>query len=339
VNQSSTFRAIRNTLRAQPTIDLRSDSSSLPSTEMLRAITLARLGNDVYGEDPTANELEGTVARMLAKESAVLMPTGVMANQIALSVLAGPDQLIAVGNGSHLLVFEGTMSQRELMPLDDTSDEMFVELAWSARHSVAAVAIENTHLTREGHVMDPGLFDHIAKSGLPIHLDGARLMNAAAALGAQPAEIAACATTVMLTLSKGLGAPIGSVLAGPTVLMNHARQLRQALGGGLAQAGIVASAGLVALRRPLDDFRSDHRRAALLRTAAEHRWPGSTTPRTSVGTNIVIWSPPDIGGVVAQLAESGILVLPWGDSSIRAVTHSGISDQSIDRVVERIASL
>ena len=326
-------------LRAQPIVDLRSDSSSLPSGAMLRAMAAARLGNDMYGEDPTANELEAVAARLLGKESAVLMPSGVMANQIALSVLAGPDQLVAVGSLSHIHVFEGALPQRRLMPLDDTDDGRFVELAWSARHTVAAIAVENTHMAREGHVMSPALLAPLAQGGIPVHLDGARLMNAAAALEVRPEEIATHATTVMLTLSKGLGAPIGSVLAGPDDLMKRARQVRLALGGGLAQAGIVAAAGRVALRRPPEDFRADHHRAARLRAAAERRWPGSTMPRTSEATNIVMWSPPDAGSVVARLAERGILVLGWGDTFIRAVTHPGVSEQSMDRVVEEIASL
>ena len=325
--------------QVQPAVDLRSDSSSLPSGEMLQAMAAARLGNDMYGEDPTANELEAAAARLLGKESAVLMPSGVMANQIALSVLAGPDQPVAVGSLSHIHVFEGDLPQRRLMPLDDTDDDRFVELVWSARHTVAAVAVENTHMAREGHVMSPALLASLAQGGVPIHLDGARLMNAAAALDVRPDEIAAHATTVMLTLSKGLGAPIGSVLAGPDDVMKRARRLRLALGGGLAQAGVVAAAGLVALRRPLADFRSDHQRAVRLRAAAEQRWPGSTLPRTSEATNIVMWSPPDVGSVVARLADRGILVLAWGDTFIRAVTHPGVSEQSMDRVVEEIASL
>jgi threonine aldolase len=326
-------------LQAQPIVDLRSDSSSLPSSEMLQAMTATRLGNDMYGEDPAANELEAAAARLLGKESAVLMPSGVMANQIALSVLAEPDQLVAVGSLSHIHVFEGALPQRQLMPLDDTDDGRFIELAWSARQTVAAVAVENTHMAREGHVMSPALLAPLAQGGIPIHLDGARLMNAAAALDVRPDEIAAHATTVMLTLSKGFGAPIGSVLAGPDDLMKQARQLRLAIGGALAQAGIVAAAGLVALPRPLADFRADHDRAARLRAAAEQRWPGSTLPRTSEATNIVMWTPPDAGSVVARLADRGILLLPWGDTFIRAVTHPGVSEQSMDRVVEEIAAL
>ena len=218
----------------------------------------------MYGEDPTANELEAVAARLLGKEPAVLMPSGVMANQIALSVLAGPEQLVAVGSLSHIHVFEGDLPQRRLMPLDDTDDGRFIELAWSARHTVAAVAVENTHMAREGHVMSPALLASLAQGGMPIHLDGARLMNAAAALDVRPEEIAAHATTVMLTLSKGLGAPIGSVLAGPDDVIKRARRLRLALGGGLAQAGIVAAAGLVALPSPPGAFsrRSPPGRAA-----------------------------------------------------------------------------
>ncbi|WP_255280202.1 beta-eliminating lyase-related protein [Actinomadura madurae] len=134
--------------------------------------------------------------------------------------------------------------------MDDSDEERFAEHLWSARDQVVALALENTHLMREGHVMTPEAAVRFARIGVPVHLDGARLMNAAAALEVPPADLAACATTVTLTLSKGLGAPIGSVLAGPEEVMNRARQSRLAMGGSLAQAGVVAAAGLVALRRP-----------------------------------------------------------------------------------------
>ncbi|MCP9951476.1 threonine aldolase family protein [Actinomadura madurae] len=323
----------------EPIVDLRSDSSSLPSTEMLRAMQTARLGNDLYGEDPTANELEAAAARLLGKDSAVLMPSGVMANKVALSVLAEPDQLIAVGRLSHINLFEDSLPQRLLLPVDDSDEERFAEHLWSARDQVVALALENTHLMREGHVMTPEAAVRFARIGVPVHLDGARLMNAAAALEVPPADLAACATTVTLTLSKGLGAPIGSVLAGPEEVMNRARQSRLAMGGSLAQAGVVAAAGLVALRRPPEEFRADHRRAARIRAAAEERWPGSTSPRTAPGTNIVIWSPPEAPGVLARLADRGIHVLPWGETSIRAVTHPGISEQDIDHVVDAIGAM
>jgi threonine aldolase len=326
-------------IRVHPVVDLRSDGSSLPSSEMLRAITVAQLGNDHYGEDPTANELEATVARLLGKESAVLMPSGVMGNQIALSVISPPDQVVAVGQLSHIHLFEKGLPQRQLMLVDDTDDEGFADRIWSARREVAAVAIENTHMTREGHVMLPEVAARFTQTGLPVHLDGARLINAAVALDVAPAEIARYSTTVMFTLSKGLGAPIGSVLAGPGGLMKRARQLRLALGGTLAQAGVIAAAALVALRRPADQFRADHRRAARIRAAAEARWPGSTRPRTTAGTNIVMWSPPAPGNVIARLADHGILVLPWGETSIRAVTHPGVNEHATDRAVEVIESL
>lgn len=321
-------------------VDLRSDTCSLPSAEMREAMLAAALGNDMFREDPSVNELEKRVATMLGAEDAVLMPTGVMANQIGLWLHLDGNRPIGVGKGSHVHCFEDLAANgiNDHLLLPDHDDQIFLSAARAEADSLCALAIENTHLTREGHVSDLNHHRALARIGIPIHLDGARLMNAAAALDVELAAIAQYATTIMLTLSKGFGAPLGSLLAGPQDLMARARQRRTTVGGALAQAGWIAAPGLIALERSPEGFRADHRRAARFRRTIEAMWPGSTRPRTSPGTNIVLFSPPDPAAVVEKAAAQGLLLLPWGDSTIRAVFHATITDSDLERAQTVITS-
>jgi threonine aldolase len=326
-------------------IDLRSDSCTMPTGRMREAMSAAVVGNDMYGEDPTVNALEARAADLLGKQAAVFMPSGVMANQVAISVLAGDGRGVLVGEMSHLHAFEGPWSSRPLVAVSEEPGgdgeaalaERMAE-AVAARPELGAVAIENTYMAEAGRVLSEGFCRAVASFGLPVHLDGARLMNAAAATGTTPAQLAAHATTVMLTLSKGFGAPVGSVLAGPADLMQNARLLRLGRGGAMAQAGVFAAAALVALERPVAAFAADNAQAAEIYAAAERRWPGSTGSRHLPVTNIVIFTPPDRYRVLAHLAARGVLGFPWGEKEIRLVTHGDITDDGLSRCVEAIAT-
>jgi threonine aldolase len=327
------------------TIDLRSDSCTMPTGRMREAMRTAVVGNDMYGEDPSVNELEARAADLLGKQAAVFMPSEVMANQVAISVLAGDGRGVLVGETSHLHLFEGPWSSRPLVVVSEEPDadgeaalaERMAE-AVAARPELGAVAIENTHMARAGRVLSEAFCRAVASLGLPVHLDGARLMNAAAATGATLAQLAEHATTVMLTLSKGFGASAGSVLAGPADLMQNARLLRLGRGGAMAQAGVFASAALVALERPVTAFAADNARAGEIYAAAERRWPGSTGDLHGPVTNIVIFIPPDRDQVLAHFADQGVLGFPWGEKEIRLVTHGDITDDGLNRCVEAIAT-
>ena len=326
-------------------VDLRSDSCTLPTDAMRAAMAGAAVGNDMYREDPSVNRLEAHVAQLLGKEASVFMPSGVMANQVAISLLADEGQSVLVGELSHLHHIEGAWSRRPLITAheepDEPSDEALVERmakAVAAHTEIGAVAIENTHAAQAGHVRSLEFCRAVSSFGLPVHLDGARLMNAAAASGHTLVELAGYATTVMFTLSKGFGAPAGSVLAGSADLMSWARLLRLGHGGAMAQAGVLAAAALVALERPVAAFADDNARAGELYAAAERRWPGSTGVRSSPVTNIVIFTPPDRNQVLAHLSALGILGIAWGADSIRLVTHGDVTDVDLDRCIAGLAA-
>ena len=328
-------------------VDLRSDTVTRPTSEMRRAMAEAEVGDDGFGDDPTVARLEAAFAERIGKEAALFVPSGTMANQIALRLLGRPGTVVLVGRREHVVVREaggaGRNAAAQLVALDDADGTLDpAEVArWVADGGVgwaepSAVFVEDTHGEVGGRVWPLEQLHAVAAAGLPVHLDGARLWNAAVASGTTVAERAATATTVTCCLSKGLGAPVGSLLAGPADLVARARVERKRLGGGLRQVGILAAAGLVALER-VERLAEDHERARRLAAAAADRWSGSVDVAL-VHTNIVRIAVPDPATVVAHLADHGVLGLPGSADTVRLVTHADVDDGDIDRAAAAIGS-
>lgn len=328
-------------------VDLRSDTVTRPTDAMRRAMAEAEVGDDGFGDDPTTARLEAEVADRLGKEAAVFVPSGTMANQLALRVLAAPGDVVLCGRSQHVVVREDGAAGRnggpQLVTLDDadgTIDPAAVtRWAADARRGWSrpgAVFVEDTHGEVGGRVWPLDRLHEVAAAGVPVHLDGARLWNAAVASGRTPAERAAPATTVATCLSKGLGAPVGSLLSGPADVVQAARRERKRLGGTMRQVGVLAAAGLVALDR-LDRLAEDHERARRLAEAAAARWPGSVDPG-AVETNIVLVRLAEVEPVVAHLAEHGVLALASRADTLRLVTHADVDDADLARAVAAIAS-
>lgn len=327
-------------------VDLRSDTVTRPTPAMRRAMADAEVGDDGFGDDPTVNRLQAAFAALVGKEAALFVPSGTMANQIAVRLLGRPGTVVLTGRRQHVVVREagatGTNATAQLVTLDDDDGTLDpAEVArWRADSGVgwaapSAVLVEDTHGEAGGRVWPLDRLRALGALGLPVHLDGARLWNAAVASGTSVAERAEPATTVTCCVSKGLGAPVGSLLAGPADLIAQARVERKRLGGGMRQVGVLAAAGLVALER-IDRLADDHARARHLAEAAAARWPGSVVP-TDVHTNIVLVEHPDPGGLLAHLAAADVLAVPASATAVRFVTHADVDDADIERVVASLA--
>jgi threonine aldolase len=318
---------------------------------MRDAMAHAVLGDDGFGEDPTVRQLEEVFATRVGKEAAVFVPSGVMANQMALRVLTRPGDVIVAGRHQHVVSFEMGASARnssvQFALVDDTTGEVALEevmdlIDATADHqvSVAMVAVENTHMFSGGRVWDPQRLAALAHAigERPVHLDGARLFNAAVATGRSASDLAAPATTVMACLSKGLCAPVGSLLAGPAELMVRARVERKRLGGAMRQVGVLAAAGLIALETMVDRLAQDHRRARVLAALVAAAFPESHYDPTTCATNIVAFDHPQARQIVHELNERGV----WGDTvaprRVRLVTHAGVNDDDLDFVGDVLAT-
>jgi threonine aldolase len=326
-------------------VDLRSDTVTRPTAAMRRAMADAEVGDDGWGEDPTVNQLEATFADRLGKEAAVFVPTGIMGNQIALRLLGRPGTRVLAGRHQHIVAYEhgaaALNAPIQFDLLDDTDGRLDAAAAEAAvadgNVPVSAVFIENTHMEASGAPWPLDAVDAIASLGLPVHMDGARLFNATVATGISPHDYAARATTVMCCLSKGLGAPVGSLLAGSADLIDQAREERKRLGGAMRQAGILAAAGLVALRDHVDRLAEDHARARRLAVAVAARYPGSLDPAT-VQTNIVVFPHAKPAPFCAHLAAEGVQAVPLGPGKVRFVTHLDVDDEGIARATRAIAT-
>ena len=309
----------------------------------------AEVGDDGWGEDPTVNELEDAYAQRVGKEAAVYVPSGVMANQMALRVLAQPGSVVVAGRQSHVVAFELGAAARnvgvQFHAVDDTRGVFDpADVAWAlaaARHhqpDVSLVCVENTHMAASGATWSPDELAAVRRSaaGRPVHMDGARLFNAEVATGIAAAELAAEATTVMSCLSKGLCAPVGSLLAGPADVIGEARVERKRLGGAMRQAGILAAAGLVALHKMVDRLADDHVRARLLAEAVADRWPGSLDPG-AVHTNLVVFRHGAPEALVEHLRSAGVLASTIGPGVVRLVTHHDVDDEATERAARALA--
>jgi threonine aldolase len=334
-------------------VDLRSDTVTRPTAAMREAMARAEVGDDVYGEDPTINRLQERVAELLGKEAALFVPSGVMANQIALAVQTRPGDEVLVSTGAHCMWYESGAGAalcgvqfRQLGGDDGLFDAADVERTINPDNShyptTSLVAVENTHNRGGGRLVSPARIAGIAavarKHGLALHLDGARLMNAQVASGVSARELSAPFDTVSICLSKGLGAPVGSLLAGSAATIKHAHRRRKMLGGGMRQAGILAAAGLYALEHHVARLAEDHANARRIADGIA-RAPGLTVPVPE--TNIVVWDlqpevPIDAVTFVARARDRGLLLNPMGERRVRAVTHLEVDAQACTLAAERV---
>lgn len=342
-------------------IDLRSDTVTRPSPAMRRAMAEAEVGDDVYGEDPTVRALEEEGAAALGKEAALFVPSGIMGNQIALRLLAPRGSELLCDARAHVVMFEmgalAALSGILARPLDSTDGLPAPEAFRDAitprggyRVPTGALALENTHNVAGGRVYPRARLDPIlalaTEAGLPVHLDGARIFNAALALGTTPAALARGFDTVMFCLSKGLGAPVGSLLCADRERIAEARQVRRQLGGAMRQVGVLAAAGRVALAESPPLLERDHRHARrLAETLAET--PGVELDLDGVETNIVIFrlTVPAAGeespaaAWVARARAAGLLASSFGPDRVRLVTHRDLDGAAIDRAVGIVREL
>ena len=339
-------------------IDLRSDTVTKPTDEMRKAMARAEVGDDVYGEDPTVNRLQDMAAAMLGKRFALFVPSGTMANQLAIRSQTQPGQEIIVESKSHVVRYEqgaaGALAGVQLHWVTGERGIMTVEQVEAAirpndAHSIptALICIENTHNAGGGTIYPLSTIEKIralaVRQGIPMHLDGARLFNAVAATTLPPTVYAQHFETVSLCLSKGLGAPVGSLLiSNDQQLMDRARRFRRMYGGAMRQAGILAAAGIYALERHVARLKTDHEHAKKLARQLQHISAIQIAPQ-HVETNIVIFDIVDEhrtpAELVAALKKHGVLINAVGGPSYRAVTHLHITEKQIDEAVAVFAKV
>ncbi|MEM9946674.1 MAG: GntG family PLP-dependent aldolase [Cyanobacteria bacterium P01_D01_bin.36] len=334
-------------------IDLRSDTVTQPTTDMRQAIAQAPVGDDVLGDDPTVNELEGTVAQLLGKEAAVYMPSGTMTNQVALRSHTQPGDEILLEAEAHIYYYEGggpaalSGVSCKLLPSEGgvfTAETVTQSLRPHDPHfpPTKLVCVENTHNRSGGRIFPLQTIQEIAQvceqKDLRLHMDGARFWNACVATGISEADYAAPFDTVSVCFSKGLGAPVGSALVGSAAQMAVARRFRKMFGGGMRQAGMMAAGALYALRHQRDRLAEDHENAQLLAQGLQNM-KGVVIDPTAVETNIVNFEVIEQSAdeVVKELAQSGVAVLATGPQKIRAVTNLMVHRQDIQQAIDAIS--
>ncbi len=332
-------------------VDLRSDTVTQPTPEMRRAMADAEVGDDVYGEDPTVNRLQERAAEIFEREAALFVPSGSMGNLICIRLLAGPGKEVICDSRGHILNYElGSISAiagciPRAIPTEDGI------LTWKHIESAirppvyyltktGLISLENTHNVAGGRVLPTAVQDEVCdrahERGLPVHLDAARIFNAAVALGKPVAEITRKVDSIQFCLSKGLGAPVGSLVVGSKEFIEEARVLRKMLGGGMRQVGVLAAAGLVALEKTPPLLARDHQNAKTLAEGLAGISGISIAPG-QVETNILVF---DVSGtglsateISAQLKERGVLASAISPQAMRMVTHYDVSEAGIERAV------
>ncbi len=335
-------------IAAMRAIDLRSDTVTRPGAAMRQAMAAADVGDDVYGEDPTVNRLEAVAAARFGKQAAVFVPSGTMANQIAIRVHTQPGDGVIAGVGAHLWLYEGGAAaalsgvQISLVGEDGFfgADDVREEIAPDDPHfpRTRLVCVENTHNSSGGRVFPFEAIREISavarERGLAMHLDGARIFNAEAATGTAVAGWAAEFDSVAFCLSKGLGAPVGSLLTGSRELVRRARRFRKQFGGAMRQAGILAAAGLFALEHHTKRLSDDHANARRL-AAGLAELPDVRVPRAPE-TNMVFFQVPDAASFAARARERGVLIGAIDARSLRAVTHLDVSEADVEEALARL---
>jgi threonine aldolase len=326
-------------------IDLRSDTVTRPSEGMRRAMLEAPVGDDVFGEDPTVNRLEEYVADLLGKEAALYAPSGTMTNQIGVQVNTNRGEEVLLHEGSHIFVYEAgapailsSVQLRTLSGENGILDPETVRVAVRPRDvhfpRSSLLCLENTHNTAGGRVFPLEEFAAVAETakehGLKVHLDGARLFNAQAATGIPAREWCGHADTVSVCSSKGLGAPVGSLLAGDEETISEARRARKVFGGGMRQAGIIAAASLYAFENNIERLSEDHERARNLAAGLREAGYDAREP----DTNLVLVAVDDPPEFLRALAREGVLATPGKPGFVRLCTHLDAEDSDIETAVE-----
>lgn len=335
-------------------IDLRSDTVTKPTEEMLRAMAEAEVGDDVYREDPTVNRLEAIAAEILGKEAALFVTSGTQGNQVAvLTHCVNGDEVIAEAD-SHIFYYEGgAMSALAGVQTRTLAGERGALRAEDVERAIRGnnihfprtklICLENTHNRAGGAVISvaqmKSVYDIAKNHGIPVHLDGARLFNAAVAQGVAVSELSAFADTVQICMSKGLSAPVGSILAGNRAFIEEARWWRKKLGGGLRQAGYLAAPGIIALTQMTERLAEDHERAQQLAKGLRQL----SLQVEQVETNIVLVNTDSIGqtavAFLERLEEKGVLAVDFDEYVVRFTTHRHISEQHIETVVAAVEAL
>lgn len=337
-------------------VDLRSDTVTRPTPQMMEAMARAPLGDDGLDGDPTVRALEEATAERFGKAAGLFVASGTMGNLVAVLAHARMPGEVLAEPGSHLLNAERaaaglTGMHYRALPGEDglialTALEAALDTSPSTRCPSALVAVENTHNALGGSVARPGplaaLHALAASKGVPVHTDGARLFNAAVALGLPCSDMAAHTDSVTVCLSKGLSAPVGSVLMGDAAFIARARGIRRMLGGTLRQAGVIAAAGLVALEQMVERLAEDHARAQRLHQglrAMDEGWCTAAAPQTNIVQVRVGASAAEARRWEARLAEAGVLVRTGSAGLLRLVTHRHIDDTAVDRALQAFARL
>jgi threonine aldolase len=335
---------------ADGVIDLRSDTVTRPTAAMRRAMAEAEVGDDVFGEDPTVNRLQELAAERFGKQAALLTPSGTMANQLWLRVLARPGTEVVVEADAHIVNYEGGAGAllggvqfRTVAAPYGLLDAADVARAIRPDHfpltPTSLVCVESTHNRRGGTYYQPAALGAIRKvcddAGVRLYLDGARVFNACAAGGFAPADYAAHVDGLMVALSKGLSAPVGSLMVGTADAIAEARAWRRRYGGGMRQAGVIAAAGLVALEQMTERLAEDHANARLLAEAAAEAHPDGVDLR-QVQTNIVYIEDVDAPAVLTALRADGVLAAAMDPRTVRLVTHPDVSAKACTRAAEAL---
>jgi threonine aldolase len=358
ISSSSTLRGRSfEMVKIKEVIDLRSDTVTLPTEEMLEAIKHAELGDDVFGEDPTVNRLQEMAAEKMGKEAALLVTSGTQANLVSLMSNTKRGDAVILEAESHIYWYEvgGLSAIAGLLPLPikghmGALDPVDVEEAIRPKDihfpETTLVCIENTHNRSGGTIITPEqirAISEVAKAhGLKLYMDGARIFNAAVAMGIDMKEFTKHVDNLMFCLSKGLSCPIGSIVVGSHEFIEKARKARKILGGGMRQAGIIAAPGIIALEKMVDRLREDHINARMLAEGLA-RIEGISVSLKAVQTNIVQM---DVSGLgitanqfVSKLKEKGILALSMSKSIVRIVTHRGIEKKHIEKTLDVIKNI
>ena len=333
-------------------IDLRSDTVTKPTPAMRKAMTDAEVGDDVFGEDPTVNALQEKVARMLGKEASIFVPSGTMANQLAIKSHTQPGDEVIIETTSHPYNFEGGASaalsgiqfnclQGIRGILEPSQIEEAIRPDDHHFPVTRLVCLENTHNRGGGSIYPIERIAEISRlarsKGLLVHLDGARLWNASVATGIKPHEYAQWADSVSVCLSKGLGAPVGSLVAGSRTFIERVHRFRKMFGGGMRQVGIIAAAGIYALDHHIERLKEDHQKAKHLALGL-HEIQGVSIDPEYVETNIVIFDIAEMGMTATQVRDEmkkkGVLIHPFGRTQIRLVTHLDVSKEDIETALK-----